>query len=58
MYTTINVRSRLILISVKSGVTVQNSVIQFKRFFPYVSHFEISILFVFSVFRGMSLSDP
>jgi hypothetical protein len=29
--------------------------LSFKRFFPYVSHFEISILFVFSVFRGMDI---
>ena len=53
----INVESRLILISVKNGVTMQNSFLVL-RVFPDVSHFEISILFVFSTFRGMSVSDP
>jgi hypothetical protein len=50
----INIRSRLILIS----VTVQNSVLVLRGFIPDVSHFEISILLVFSVCHGMSLSDP
>ena len=52
-----HVRSRLILISVTRGVAVivQSSVL---IILLDVSHFKMSILFVFSVFRGMPLSYP
>jgi len=45
----------MLIMSLKSS---NNQNAMKKSFFPDVSHIEISILFVFGVFHGMSMSDP